>query len=318
MRSFTLLILLLAVVFLCCNSTVNQQQTLNKTMFTLDTYPVVSGSSSTHPLGVLIACKMLNIPYSWKTLSFMKAKRLMPEFTNNEKKKRQQFWQKTAHYGTHGSYVRLIQGKADLILTARLPSPDELNLAKKQNIKLLSKPIALDALVFIVNKKNKVDNLTIEQIKRAYIRKLTNWQKVGGSNNKIRAYQKNKNSASQELMKSLVMKNQPMLEYNPMILYGMMGPINRINDDQYGLGYSVYYFENFMSLSKKIKQLAVNGVQPNYANIQSQKYPFTTEVYAVVRSDLNKRSSAYKLRNWLLSKQGQMVVKESGYVPLQK
>jgi ABC-type phosphate transport system substrate-binding protein len=35
-----------------------------------------------------------------------------------------------------------------------------------------------------------------------------------------------------------------------------------------------------------------------------------------VREDLDEEDPAYKLRDWLLSTEGQAVVAESGYVPL--
>lgn len=50
---------------------------------------------------------------------------------------------------THGSFVNLIDGGADLILSARRMSNDEKDYADKAGVKLIETPIALDALVFI-------------------------------------------------------------------------------------------------------------------------------------------------------------------------
>lgn len=41
-----------------------------------------------------------------------------------------------------------------------------------------------------------------------------------------------------------------------------------------------------------------------------------SEIYAAVRSDIDKSSNAYKLFEYLITASGQKVVKESGYVPI--
>jgi phosphate transport system substrate-binding protein len=55
---------------------------------------------------------------------------------------------------------------------------------------------------------------------------------------------------------------------------------------------------------------------PSPETIQGRQYPFVTEVYAVVRRGLPATSPAVRLRDWLLTPEGQQVVAESGYVPL--
>ena len=51
-------------------------------------------------------------------------------------------------------------------------------------------------------------------------------------------------------------------------------------------------------------------------NVQNNTYPYTTEVYAVVRSDIDRNSTAYELFEFLTTPAGQDIVNESGYVPL--
>ena len=71
-----------------------------------------------------------------------------------------------------------------------------------------------------------------------------------------------------------------------------------------------------MAPNEYVKLCGVDGILPNSDSIQSGEYPFTTEVYAVVRTDLPKNSPAYRLRDWLRSPVGQALIEESGYVPL--
>ena len=66
-----------------------------------------------------------------------------------------------------------------------------------------------------------------------------------------------------------------------------------------------------------LKMCAVNGIAPSDDTIRNRTYPYVTDVYAVVRNNTPADSPAVRLRDWLLTPEGQAVVKESGYVPLQ-
>jgi phosphate transport system substrate-binding protein len=73
-----------------------------------------------------------------------------------------------------------------------------------------------------------------------------------------------------------------------------------------------------MAASPNTELLAVDGVLPSYETIQAGQYPYVTSVYAIVRKPPHEDSRALEIRDWLLSPEGQAVVRESGYVPLRK
>jgi phosphate transport system substrate-binding protein len=282
---------------------------------TLETYPAVDGSTSAHPLAMLIACRVLGVPYTWRDNPMDGTKRLVPDETVAETAPLAQgLVPKIVHSGTHGAYVSLIEGNADLILVARSPSEPELQQATTAGVEIKIQPVALDAFVFIANHQNPVASLTVEQIQQVYTGQLTKWNQLGGPEQTLNAYQRNDDSGSQVLMKQLVMKEKQMIDAPEMVLMGMMGPINMISDDTWGLGYSVYFFEQCMAPNEKLKLLGIDGVVPSSETIGQRSYSLATEVYAAVRGDLDPQSSARKLHDWLLTDQGQAVVAESGYV----
>jgi phosphate transport system substrate-binding protein len=227
----------------------------------------------------------------------------------------------TVHAGTHGAYENVITGKAAMGLVARRPSEDELDLARDNNVEIDVEPVALDAFVFIMNYKNPVTNLSATQIRSIYSGKLKNWQEVGGPDNRIRAYRRNRNSGSQELMETLVMTDTAFedLDYprsRNLVHQGMGGPYIALTHDQEGIAYSVYYYEHFMSGSPNTRLIAVDGVMPSYETIRNRTYPYVTEVYAAVLQKNAANSPAARIRKWVLSDEGQAVVRESGYVPI--
>ena len=88
-----------------------------------------------------------------------------------------------------------------------------------------------------------------------------------------------------------------------------------------GLTYTSFYHSDFLfspiapSFSKTV---GINDVTATRENILNGTYPYVTNVYAAVRSDIDKSSVAYKIYEFLTTDEGQSLVDESGYIPLPK
>ncbi len=292
---------------------------------TLDNYPNVDGSTSAQPLLAKAACSLLGVRSTWahsdeddsRTLwatdyagdknfeSYYRAKMALFNRINN-----------LVHYnGTHEAYVNLINGRADLVLVARLPSEDELRLAEKRKVSLDSRPVALDAFVFLLNARNPVETLTIGQIRDIYSGRIVNWRQAGGPDAAIRPYQRNRNSGSQELMQKLVMKERAMIKAPDLLVETLMSTtFLTVDQDVQGIGYSVYYYQEHMAPPGPTKACAVDSVLPTSETIRSGQYPLVTDVYVVIRRDLPPEHPARRLRDWLLSPTGQRMVEQTGYV----
>ncbi len=288
-------------------------------------YPTVDGSTSALPLQTWVACQIHQIPCRWYEVGDEAFFFLFERTTRNIGPEMDFFENDPpavnpvttiSHRGTHGAYLNLISGEADIILVARQPSDDEYLLAQQQGVDLDVRPVALDAFVFLAHQDNPIDDLSLDTIRAIYTGAENSWAAAGGADQPISAYQRNANSGSQELMNRLVMDGAQMIDSPDMILPSMMGPINAISSDPLGLGYSVFFYAEFIFPNPEIKLLAIEGVAPTSATIADQSYPLTAEVYVVVRGDLPADSSALMLRDWLLSAAGQAVVAASGYVPL--
>lgn len=287
--------------------------------FTLANFPKIDGSTSNVPLRNFIICKTLGFTCAWQEFSDeigVTRERYVDIATTDANLNL--IRQKSVNSTTHNAYVKLINGETDLIFVATLPSSDEQNLMTERNVQLTRKAIAMDAFVFMVNKNNPVSSLTRQQVIDIYTGKITNWNQVGGADHPINAYQREDNSGSQELMKSLVLKGVKPIEAPNMVILGMMGLINRVSTDENGIGYSVYYYEQNMVVNSNLKLLAIDGIKPSYATLDNVEYPYSAPVYMAVRKNADVNSSAYNLFTWVLTRAGQKVVKDSGYVPIVK
>jgi len=240
-----------------------------------------------------------------------------------------------SHSTTHQAYKNLVEGCARAwaaregdtwepppvrILFATPPSAEEKTLAEESGVMLDVQALARDGFVFITHKDNPVNSLTVKQIQQIYSGKIKNWKKLGGKDEKIRAYQREPNSGSQTAMEQLVMKGIPMRKApKVMISNGMGSLVEAVAEYQNGsqsIGYTYYYYLNNLYKNPNIKVLQVEGITPEHENLKTKRYPFTAEYCVVIRADEPQDSDARRLRDYMLSTEGQKIVEMAGYCPV--
>jgi len=292
----------------------------------IENYPIIDGSTSTLPLNRVIACELLGLNYQWqenKNSSSGSTWSIEPEIKSSLKQKLDNL---VLSSQTHNSFINLIDNKVNIALAARSMSPDEKDYATSQGVSLIETPIALDAFIFLVSPKNPVIGLTTENIQDIYSGKKTNWSDFGIviNNNPeysvIHPFIRNPNSGSQELMDLLIMKDLEYINlpiYKENLIFTMAGLIDAIAGSPFGIGYTVYYYNEFIIRPdiSYLKTIAIDGVNPTEQTITNRLYPYTTEVYAVIRSDTDKSSMTYKVYEWLQTATGKQTISNSGYIP---
>lgn len=271
--------------------------------------PVIDGSSSTLPLRMFIMCELLDTTCEWHTHPDG-TRRVLPQRETSL----EPFNAAVKSSGTHGSYVALAEAGADLVVTARRPTDQELELGRDAGVEFEQSAIALDGFVFLVNAANPVDSLTLDQIRGVFSGEITNWADVGGDDRPIQPYQRNETSGSQVLMEALVMDGLAMVEAPNMMLPSMMAPFDAISRDTDGIGYSVFYYATNILLNDEIKLIRVDGVEPSSDTIQSGEYPLVSEVYAVLPASAARDDGARLLHDWLETDHGRNTIEASGYV----
>lgn len=270
----------------------NRKETItNDILFTKETLPRVDASLATQPL---VDAFVLN--FTGKT-----TKEMGVAYTN-----------------THPGYVKLINNETDLIVVTE-PSKEELELAKEKGIELDVTPVVNEGFVFFVNKENPVNSVSLDNIRKIYTGEITNWKDLGGNDAKMVVYQRPTNSGSQTGLLSLVMNGLtvkvPTLQEKIETMSGIVDVVADYDNGINAIGYSYYYYANTMYKNDKLKYLAIDGVEPNYTTIQNGTYPIKTAYYIVTRKGDNN-AETLKLKESMLSKRGQQVASEAGYVPV--
>lgn len=218
------------------------------------------------------------------------------------------------------AWRNLLDKKVDLLLVYEAPEAVKVEI-EASDTKLEITPIGRDGLVFLANTKNKVDNLSSEQIKDIYTGKTTSWSELGGDDTEIVAFQRDKESGSQTLFEKLLMKGtQPMeakTELRPADMGALIDGVSYYDGSNGAIGYSVFYYAKEMYSKPNLKLLSVDGVAPSVETIGSGEYPLVNNFYAAIRADEAEESPARILYNYLVGDYGRDVVRVAGYAPIE-
>ena len=203
------------------------------------------------------------------------------------------------YHNTRGAYKGIVDGDIDIAFCAK-PSDDQVQYGLDNGVELELTPIGREAFVFLVNKENPVNNLTMEQLKDIYTGKITNWKDVGGANRPINVVQRNQGSGSQTTLEKLFGKD---------IASNFFGPLGA------SIGFSFRFYVEELTKHGHIKMLELNSVYPDRNNVQSNAYPIVSNFFAVTRKG-ETNPNVQKVLDFILSPTGQDIINEVGYVGL--
>lgn len=282
-----------------------------------ENYPRVDGSTSSNILNTMVACKLLGVRYIW-TPPLVEEWFLQYNYEDVPEPYKYEFFGKRIMTSqTHGAFMNLINGNADIILTHRTISPDEKTHADAVGVTLIETPIALDAFVFVVNKENPVKSLTVNQIQKIYTKQITNWSQVGGNNTDMKVFTRPRNSGSEEVFRTLVMNGLEPANFPEAQIGSMAWVFSEVINDVNSICYSFNTYKDMQARKPCdiVPVIAINDICPSESTIKNGSYPLISKVNVAIRSDLDHNSMAYKLYEWLQSENAKVTITESGYLP---
>jgi len=285
-----------------------------------DNYPKVDGSTSARVLNTIIACKLLGVGYRWHAMRVLDGYsewNLQTNWDEIPEQHKDFFGKRIKTSQTNGAFMNLIDREADIILTHRTISPDEKAHADAVGVTLIETSIALDAFVFVINKDNPVNSLTVKQIQKIYTKEITNWSQVGGNNAEMKVFTRPRNSGSEEVFRTLVMNGLEPADFPEAAISLMFEVFGEVIKNVNGISYTFSNYKDVIARKScdEVPVLAVNGICPNDNTVKNGTYPFISKVHVAIRSDLDCSSMDYKLYEWLQSENVKYTIAECGFLP---
>ena len=207
----------------------------------------------------------------------------------------------------------LINGTADIGMASRSIKEKESKTATDKGLKINEVVLGFDGITLIVNKENKINNLTHQDLAKIFRREVTNWKEVGGDNAEVVVLSRDSSSGTHEFFKEHVIREKntkKSAEYGTKTLYMPSNEAikQEVRNSRYAIGYvGMGYVDN------SVKSLKVDSIEPSVKNVSNKKYPIAREIYWYVLAKNNKDVKG--LVEFALSKDGQKIVAEEGFVP---
>lgn len=210
--------------------------------------------------------------------------------------------------GSGNGIKAIVDGTADIGNASRFIKQKEVDLAHSKGVYPVPFRVALDAIVPVVNKNNKITDLSMSQLKNIYLGKIKNWKEVGGTPGKIVVISRDSSSGTFGVWKDLVMKKARVTP-RALTVPSNGGIVQAVTTTPGAIGYVGLGYIN-----KEIKAVNVDGVKGTEENTLNGSFPIARGLFMFTKGWPKGDTMAFI--SFILSKKGQQLVKEAGSIPL--
>jgi phosphate transport system substrate-binding protein len=214
--------------------------------------------------------------------------------------------------GSGNGAKSLINGTCDIADMSRFMKDEEFKAAVEKGVLPVATVIAVDGIAVIVHPSCPVQGLTVDQIRGIYTGTITSWKDLGGPNVPIVLISRDTNSGTYETFESLVLNKQKISDKAEYV--GSNGAIrSRVQSTPAAIGYVGLGF-----VDKTVKALTVNGIMPDNMTVTTGTYPVARPLFMFTNGYPKMGSTLYGFLNLYLTKKGQEIIQEIGFVPVTK
>lgn len=215
--------------------------------------------------------------------------------------------------------------------------PQEHDEAKNKGFTLKEIPIAIDGIAVAVNHDLNLAGITVEQLRDIYLGKITNWKAVGGADLPIKAYSRELSAGGTvEFFSENVLGGESFasnVEYVYSTTLGLRAVSDNLGGIYYGSAPEIVPQCTIKSLpiGRKTGEFIAPYQAPpippencpgerNQLNNEAFKngdYPITRRLFIIVKGDGSQDQIAgEKYAELLLTKEGQKLIQDAGFVPI--
>ncbi len=216
--------------------------------------------------------------------------------------------------GSGVGLAALPENTTDIAMASRRIKFGEKMKFAKIGLEVKEVVVAYDALAVVVNPSNPVDRLTREQLEAIFRGKITNWKEVGGPDRRIVVYSRETSSGTYEFFKESVLSNKNYMS-SILSMPATGAIIQSVRQTRGAIGYIGLAY-----LNPYVKALAVsydggrNYALPSVENAFDGSYPVVRPLYYYY--DAAKEEQVAPFVSYILSQEGQRLVREEGFVPV--
>lgn len=222
--------------------------------------------------------------------------------------------------GSNVGIQAMINGTTDIANSSREMKPEEIQEAKKKGVNPKEVIIGYDGIVVAVSKKNPISKLTIDEIADIFSGKITNWKQVGGDDAKIVVFSRESSSGTYDFFKEHVLNkgdSKGTVNFAPgaSLLNNSAQIADQTSSNKNAIGYfGMGYSTNDLKELEVAKDKGGPYLKPTVAKVKSKEYSIARSLQIYTNGKPN--SHIKKFIDFILSKMGQHIVEQAGFVSL--
>lgn len=167
--------------------------------------------------------------------------------------------------------------------------------------------IAVDGIAVIVHRNNPVSNLSIEEVKRIFSTRITNWQELGGEDARIIPVTREEGSGTRGSFEDMIMGD--VVISDACLVQDSNGAVREIiATTPQGIGYI-----SVGLVDEREKALSIDGIEPTLTNLMTCKYEFSRPFLLLLRDEPTTEMKQFI--DYVLSREGQKILKSGGLIP---
>jgi phosphate transport system substrate-binding protein len=221
--------------------------------------------------------------------------------------------------GSGTGIAALINGTTDICAASREMKDKEKELAKEKGAEAKEVIVAKDGIAVVVNPKNPIKELNMQQLAQIFTGVTTQWNQLGGFDEEILVFSRESSSGTYVFFQEHVLKNK---DYTPKanLMPATSAIIESVSSDKGAIGYVGLGYA--LAAGDKVKILAVKAdsnspaVIPSDQTVINGSYPVARPLYLYVSNKASQNATAFV--DFCMSDAGQTIVRESGYVAIKK
>lgn len=224
--------------------------------------------------------------------------------------------------GSGTGIAALISGTCDVAESSRKMKQKEFDEANKNGVEPIELTVALDGLAVVVSQQNPVNGLTIGQVADIYTGKIKNWKDVGGDDLEIVLLSREVNSGTHVYFKEQVLRGGDAKRTEEFDEASLLMPSSQAIADEIAQNPNAigYYGVGYSSSTQKILAIAKEKnsayVLPTIENIMEGHYCISRPL--LMYTNGAPKGIVKKFIDYILSEEGQDVVRQVDFVPLHK
>ncbi len=210
--------------------------------------------------------------------------------------------------GSGTGVAALIDGATDIADASRPMKPKEITLARERGVDPVENIVARDGIAVIVHPDNPMTGITKEDLKAIYTGEINSWDKVSSGKGTIVVVSRDAASGTFEAFNELALDKAKLTD-GALMLASNLEVARTVAQTPGAIGYVGLGY-----LSDDVKAVTVNDIMASEATVNDGTYPLARPLYMYTNG--SPSGLAKDFLGFVLSPEGQEIVKEAGFVPV--